>query len=208
MRRRWPALVILAVLFAVCLPLMLTMPGFRADAEPVQEAEPEVDVEGMFTTFTQEDYTSGLRQYAEDEVRLVLSETDLTEETTGVITNAVGTIVDQDGELPIPNAMISVINGETGVLTATIRSDAYGRFQVVGLPDEYYNWSVIAPGYQPAAYYGYDVRAGEITDIFCFHVSRTEAISHVDPHVQGCMTEGLFTPYAAIPGLETSEQTT
>lgn len=170
MRKHFRFFVCLVLVFVFCQQVF----AVSSVAEPIQNES--VDLDGLFPNFTQADYESGFQNYAKEESRLVLSSSDLKARTSGVISNTVGIVFDKGSIDPIQGAMVYVVNAETEELAAAVQTDATGRFQIVGLPDAFYNWIVVCDGFKVSTYYGYDVRAGEITDIFTFYLSREENI--------------------------------
>ena len=136
----------------------------------------DIDLEGLFPTFTQEDYDAGFQNYASTSSLVNLSDETMEVNETG-ISNAIGTVFQNNTEEPISEATINVIDAETEISVAIVQTDDEGRFQIIGLPDAVYNWEVSCEGYEIAKYNGYDVCAGEITSIFTFYLSDTEKIS-------------------------------
>lgn len=173
MKNRVVSLAIFAMLIVTCIPITLMLPG---SADDLSTLENDVDLDGIFPAFNQADYISEFLEYAEPDSRLVLSDADLSSTTAGHISNSVGIVLREDDGLPIIGATVHIINAETDKIVAVVQTDSSGRFQVIGLPDAYYNWIVNGDSYKSATYYRYDVRAGEITDIFTFYLSKDNNI--------------------------------
>ncbi len=60
--------------------------------------------------------------------------------------------MDEDTESPITDATIKIFESDTNKLVATVNSDKNGRFQIIGLEDNVYDWIVEKNGYQVAHY--------------------------------------------------------
>lgn len=128
------------------------------------------DFDGLFPSFTQKDYDADFRNYAMDSSVVDLSGGSSLLSVDG-ISNAVGTVFDNVTEEPVRNATVTVCDSETNEVIISINTDDNGRFQIWGLEDGIYNWTIEHQGYEIAHYNGYDVCAGDITSIFTFYMS-------------------------------------
>lgn len=154
---------VITILCMCFIPVMAT--------EDTGNARQPINLDGLFPSFTQEDFDSGFTGYADESVTLDLEG----QFRSGQQSNAVGTVFDEELGMPISGASIT-ISGEDTDFTVTVYTDEVGRFQVTGLEDGYYNWSVSHPDYNHSTYNGYEVCVGAGTEIFTFNLSANHDI--------------------------------
>lgn len=126
-----------------------------------------------FDSFTQSDYDTNFCDYADIGSTLILPKP--LDGNSG-ISNVVGTVFDKEKNEPLANAMVKIAddgNGEISVFT-----DSEGRFQVLGLIDGFYDWTLSKDGYFDSEFIGYDVCEG-ITTMLTFYMSNQEPINRV-----------------------------
>lgn len=116
--------------------------------------------------FSQKDLNDNFLHYTEGDSRADLPQPYSVEEAA----NAVGVVLDQATNQPIPNATIFVDE------TALVCTGDDGRFQITNLPNGTYDWRVAAAGYYDSQYLNYSVHWVDGTDIFTFYLSDSATI--------------------------------
>lgn len=112
--------------------------------------------------YTEQDIATGFADYAE--TKYVCSG-----KTREKQSNAVGTVIDANTNLPISGASVKV--GEYELIT-----DKDGRFQIVGLDDGQYRFEINKKGYKKAVYKNYPIAVISSTDIFTFEIAEDKYI--------------------------------
>lgn len=155
----------------------------------------------LFPSFTQEDFDSGFVNYASSNSTINLQSNSIMRLFQNT-SNIVGTVFIASTETPASNANIVVTNSNTNNIVIEVTANEDGRFQILGLEDDVYDWKIQKSGYQDAIYKGYDVCAGEITSIFTFYISESEPIIKV----QGQTTEKESNTIAANDNTQISNE--
>ena len=149
-------------LLAVFAVILLIIGGLGASTLGTHAFSTNESLGDIFVPYTTEDYASEFTDYASTKVTYGAR--------SGSKTNAVGTIIDKDTNVPLAGVLVTV-NG------LTLITDSNGRFQIKGLPDGYYNYTIRYNEYSDAEYLNYPVFEANGADIYLFAISKTEEIS-------------------------------
>lgn len=119
---------------------------------------------GESKTYTVDDINNGFANYSNNSTNL---------KTRGSSTNSnvVGTVFDDDTGVIIENASIEIDN------QVVAKTDYNGRFQILGLADGEYTWTVSKDGYKIATYENYPVTSQLGASVFSFYISKENEIS-------------------------------
>lgn len=150
-----------------------------------------VNVAGM-ESFNQNDYNSNFTEYADIDATIILQ---MPINDTSGISNVVGTVFDKETNEVIPNAVLTV-KTENGDEILSVATDDSGRFQILGLPGGFYDWTLGSEDYCNAKYIGYDVCDG-ITTMFSFYMSKEENLERTSFQSQEVLYDsnhGNLTP--------------
>ena len=110
---------------------------------------------GESKTYTVDDINNGFTNYSNNS-------TNLKTRGSSANSNVVGTVFDDDTGVIIENASIEIDN------QVVAQTDYNGRFQILGLADGEYNWTVSKDGYKIATYENYPVTSQLGAAVFSF----------------------------------------
>lgn len=119
---------------------------------------------GESKTYTVDDINNGFTNYSNNS-------TNLKTRGSSANSNVVGTVFDDDTGVIIENASIEIDN------QVVAQTDYNGRFQILGLADGEYNWTVSKDGYKIATYENYPVTSQLGAAVFSFYISKENEIS-------------------------------
>lgn len=135
-----------------CLVIINTATVLAAERKPGEEKSYGVqDIESGFSNFS-------------DNV------TNLNTSRKSTNSNVVGTVFDNETGVIIENASILVDGQEIAT------TDYKGRFQIIGLENGEYTWTIKKDGFEIATYDNYPVASQFGASVFTFYISQEEAI--------------------------------
>lgn len=143
----------------------------KLDAQQLATNNNATQVWNDHNAFSQTDLDNNFSEYAAEEATLTLPETySENEEENTETANVVGIVLDRETEMAVANAMI-VANGQELISTGED-----GRFQITNMPNDEYEWKIVADEYNDAYYKHYSVDGLDGANIFTFYISKDEAV--------------------------------
>lgn len=119
---------------------------------------------GESKTYTVDDIRNSFANYSNNL-------TNLKTRGSSANSNVVGTVFDDDTGVIIENASIEIDN------QVVAKTDYNGRFQILGLADGEYTWTVFKNGYRIATYENYPVTSQLGASVFSFYISKENEIN-------------------------------